>query len=134
MLSTDLTLNTWLDTCHSSLMTKRPTNDYDHYHAHVYFNESSLEHASSICHKAGELFGLKVGRVHQKPVGPHPCWSCQITFDKAQFDLLIPWLEENRQTLTVFVHALTGNDLQDHTEHASWLGKSVPLKLSVFGA
>ena len=114
-------------------LTKRPTNDYDHYHAHVYFDETSLEQASSICHKAGSLFGLKVGRVHQKPVGPHPCWSCQIAFDKTQFDLLIPWLEENRENMTVLVHGLTGNDLEDHTEHASWLGDPVSLKLSVFG-
>ena len=113
-------------------MVKRPTNDYDHYHAHVYFDETSLEHASSICFEAGERFGLKVGRVHQKLVGPHPCWSCQITFDKAQFDLLIPWLERNRGNTTVLVHALTGNDLKDHTEHASWLGEPVSLKLSVF--
>ncbi|WP_413167957.1 DOPA 4,5-dioxygenase family protein [Capilliphycus salinus ALCB114379] len=49
-----------------------------------------------------------------------------------QFDLLIPWLEENREGLSVLVHGLTGNDLEDHTEHASWLGTAVPLKLTVF--
>jgi len=114
-------------------MTKRPTNDYEHYHAHVYFDAATLDHASAICHEAGELFGLKVGRVHQRPVGPHPCWSCQITFDSPQFDRLIPWLEENRNSMTVLVHALTGNNLKDHTEHASWLGEPVALKLSALG-
>ena len=113
-------------------MTKRPTNSYEHYHAHVYFDATSLDQAAAICHQAGELFGLQVGRVHQQPVGPHPRWSCQITFNKEQFDLLIPWLEENRQNLTVLVHALTGNDLEDHTDHASWLGDPVPLKLAIF--
>ncbi|MEM6353003.1 MAG: DOPA 4,5-dioxygenase family protein [Cyanobacteria bacterium J06629_9] len=113
-------------------MTKRPTNDYEHYHAHVYFDENSLDYASSVCRKAGDLFGLKVGRVHQKQVGPHPCWSCQITFDKAQFESFIPWLEESRGDMTVLVHALTGNDLKDHTVHAAWLGKSIPLNLSIF--
>ncbi|MEM8809674.1 MAG: DOPA 4,5-dioxygenase family protein [Cyanobacteria bacterium P01_G01_bin.38] len=115
-------------------MMKRSTNDYDHYHAHVYFDEASVEQASLICHRAGALFEVKVGRVHQKLIGPHPRWSCQLAFDKAQFDLLIPWLEENRENLTVLVHALTGNDLEDHTKHASWLGDPVPLNLSVFGA
>ncbi|MEA5464540.1 DOPA 4,5-dioxygenase family protein [Leptothoe sp. PORK10 BA2] len=115
-------------------MTKRPINSYDHYHAHVYFDESSVAHASSICQEAGDRFGVKVGRVHQKLVGPHPCWSCQLAFDHAQFDEVIPWLEKNRGHLTVFVHALTGNDLEDHTTHASWLGNPVALNLSIFRA
>ena len=115
-------------------MTKRPTNNYDRYHAHVYFDETSVEKASTLCAEAGDLFGVAVGRVHQKLVGPHPCWSCQLAFDKTQFDKLIPWLESNREGLTILVHALTGNDLADHTEHAAWLGDAVPLDLSVFNA
>ena len=115
-------------------MTKRPTNQYDHYHAHVYFDETSVERASAMCKTAGELFGLRVGRVHRRLVGPHPRWSCQLVFDRTQFDQLIPWLDENRQDLTILIHALTGNHLEDHTEHASWLGNAVPLDLSVFDA
>ena len=34
--------------------------------------------------------------------------------------------------LTVFVHGLTGDDLEDHTTHASWLGKPAKLNLEVF--
>lgn len=113
-------------------MTKRPTNNYDHYHAHVYFDEHSVTKAASMCEEAGKLFGVKVGRVHQKRVGPHPRWSCQLAFVKGQFDGLIPWLENNREDLTVLVHALTGNDLEDHTDHAAWLGDPIPLTLSVF--
>lgn len=115
-------------------MTKRPTNTYDRYHAHVYFDEVSVEKASALCAGAGELFGVAVGRVHQKLVGPHPCWSCQLAFDKTQFEALIPWLEDNRGGLTILVHGLTGNDLADHTEHAAWLGDAVPLNLSIFAA
>jgi DOPA 4,5-dioxygenase len=111
-------------------VTKRPTNSYDNYHAHVYFDEHSLEVASALCNKTNEHFGVKVGRVHQKLVGPHPRWSCQLAFDSAQFDLLIPWLENNRQDLSVLVHGLTGNDLEDHTDHASWLGDALLLDLS----
>ena len=113
-------------------MVKRPTNSYDQYHAHVYFDGNSIEKAASLCREAGELFDINVGRVHQKPIGPHPCRSCQLAFDKTQFDQLIPWLEHNRGDLTVLIHGLTGNDLKDHTENASWLGKSVPLNLLIF--
>jgi len=115
-------------------MTKRPTNTYDRYHAHVYFDEASVEKASTLCAGAGDRFGVVVGRVHQKLVGPHPCWSCQLAFDKTQFEALIPWLGDNRDGLTILVHGLTGNDLADHTEHAAWLGDAVPLNLSIFGA
>ena len=114
-------------------MIKRPENLYPAYHAHVYFDEATLAAAHKICTQAGELFGVSVGRFHQKPVGPHPRWSCQLAFGAAQFDELIPWLERNRDGLAVLVHGLTGDDLADHTDHAAWLGEPVELVLSVFG-
>lgn len=113
-------------------ITPRPHNSFARYHAHVYFDEKTAEQARSVCQSAAKLFGVAMGRVHQKPVGPHPRWSCQLSFDSAQFDKLIPWLDENRGGLTVLVHGVTGNDLEDHTMHASWLGKPVELRLEVF--
>lgn len=111
---------------------KRPVNSHQHYHAHVYFEQETLDFASNLCKEAGELFNLPVGRVHEKLVGPHPKWSCQITFTADDFDTFIPWLEENRGGLTVLVHALTGNNLEDHTTHAYWLGDSEELDVSMF--
>jgi len=96
---------------------KSPVNIHDYYHAHVYFEQESLAFASDLCQKAGDMFNLKVGRVHQKAIGPHPKWSCQITFSFNHFEQFIPWLEENRQGLSVLVHALTGDNLKDHTEY-----------------
>jgi len=61
-------------------------------------------------------------------------WSCQIAFGKKHFDSLIPWLDENREGLTVLIHGLTGNDLKDHTDFAYWLGPARSLKLEAFGA
>lgn len=111
---------------------KRPRNLYAKYHAHVYFDEASLPHAEWLCRAAAERFGAAMGRVHRKPVGPHPHWSCQLAFDAAQFDALVPWLDENRGRLNILVHGLTGNDLEDHTTHASWLGEPARLNLEVF--
>lgn len=111
----------------------RPQNLYSRYHAHVYFDESSVGQAQGLCDGAAREFGVAMGRVHQKLVGPHPCWSCQLAFDKAQFEALIGWLEANRAGLTVLVHGLTGNDLEDHTTHASWLGEPAVLNLACFG-
>ena len=111
---------------------KRPRNIYPAYHAHVYFAQDTLAQAEALCRAAGERFGVAVGRVHQKLVGPHPHWSCQLAFDAAKFDALLPWLEANRGGLTIFVHGLTGNYLEDHTTHAAWLGLPATLDLSVF--
>jgi len=111
---------------------KRPVNSHKAYHAHIYFDESSKVMAKALCQAIGERFKLRVGRFHEQLVGPHPCWSCQITFGTRDFDLFIPWLDEQRENLSVLVHALTGNDYQDHTEFAYWLGEPVELDLSMF--
>lgn len=112
----------------------RPRNVYPAYHAHVYFAQDTLAEAEALCRAAGETFGVVVGRVHQKLVGPHPHWSCQLAFTAAHFDALVPWLEANRGGLTILVHGLTGNDLKDHTTHAAWLGIPATLDLSVFSS
>ena len=113
-------------------MPRRPENLYDHYHAHVYFGADTLAQAQRLCALAGEQLPVAVGRVHEKPVGPHPQWSCQLAFDRDAFDRVIPWLDTHRNGLDVLVHGLTGDDLADHTEHAMWLGNEATLDLRMF--
>lgn len=103
------------------------------YHAHVYYDLATREQAVTLCTKAGELFGVRIGRMHDNPVGPHPRGSCQLTIKSEQFAAVIPWLIENRHGLTVFTHAETGDALKDHTDHVLWLGPSETLKLSALG-
>ena len=86
--------------------------------------------ALKLCKAAGKTFGVKVGRMHDNPVGPHPRGSCQLTIGIEQFAEVLPWLVLNRGGLTVFTHAQTGNALKDHTDHVIWLGPSETLKLS----
>ncbi len=56
-------------------MNDTPIKDF---HAHVYFDASSLARARALCEEAASRFGAKMGRVHERPVGPHPDWSCQL--------------------------------------------------------
>ena len=112
----------------------RPRNVHAKYHAHVYFDAKTTEQARELCQSAATLFGVAMGRVHQKLVGPHPHWSCQLAFDSVQFDKLIPWLEEHRGGLNILVHGQTGNGLEDHTANASWLGEPSKLNLEMFEA
>ena len=102
------------------------------FHAHVYYDASTLEQARRLCESAKARFALEMGRMHQKPVGPHPCWSCQLAFEPELFGQVIPWLALNRNGLVVFVHPETGDELSDHTRHAIWMGKIEKLDLSVF--
>jgi DOPA 4,5-dioxygenase len=109
-----------------------PKNLYQHYHAHIYYDANTLNIAQHICLEVADRFKLKIGRLHQTEVGPHPRWSCQISFNHQHFDRLIAWLDAQRQGLTILVHGQTGDDLKDHTEHAYWLGEAVPLNLAMF--
>lgn len=100
------------------------------YHAHVYFDAADREQARALCEAAGRAFGVTVGRMHDKPVGPHPRGSCQLAFGPEKLAAVIPWLMTNRNGLTVFAHAETGDAIRDHTEHVLWLGPSETLNLA----
>ncbi|MEN5093018.1 DOPA 4,5-dioxygenase family protein [Pseudomonas protegens] len=102
------------------------------YHAHVYFDASTIDQARALCEQAAQLFDLKMGRVHERPVGPHPDWSCQLAFAPEVFAQVVPWLALNRQGLVVFLHPDTGDDLLDHTDHAIWMGAMRSLDLTGF--
>lgn len=102
------------------------------YHAHVYFDESTVEQAQALCEEAGRQFSVTVGRMHHRAIGPHPSWSCQLAFDRSNHTDLLTWLALNRNGLIILIHPLTGNDLEDHTNYASWMGKPQALNLGIF--
>ena len=102
----------------------------ENYHAHVYYDADTRARALALCEAAGSTFGIKVGRMHDNPVGPHPRGSCQLTIGLDQLSDVAPWLVLNRKGLTIFAHAQTGNAYKDHTDHVIWLGPSETLKLS----
>lgn len=102
------------------------------WHAHVYFDAETIDQARDLCERARDTFAIAMGRMHQRPVGPHPRWSCQLAFTPAKFGAVIPWLGQHRKGLTVFIHPITGDDLDDHTNGTIWMGSMPELKLSIF--
>ena len=42
------------------------------FHAHVYFGPDTVVQARALCTEAAARFGVTMGRMHEKPVGPHP--------------------------------------------------------------
>ncbi len=107
-------------------------SDISGWHAHVYFDARSIETARRICETCRDTFAIEMGRVHEKPVGPHPDWSCQLAVPPGKFGDVVTWLALNRQGHVVFVHPETGNALIDHRDRAIWMGEIRPLDLSVF--
>ena len=109
---------------------RRRAGAIENYHAHVYYDAATRAQAHKLCAAAGKKFGVKIGRMHDNPVGPHPRGSCQLTVGNDQFAEVLPWLIVHRGALTIFAHAQTGDALKDHTDHVLWLGPSEKLKLS----
>ena len=107
----------------------KPIQDY---HAHVYFDADSRDVAWALREEIEATFDIEMGHFHEKEVGPHPRWSCQVKFGKDMFAELVPWLMQNRRGLTVFLHPNTSLDLEDHRDWPIWMGEMLPLKLEMF--
>jgi DOPA 4,5-dioxygenase len=107
-------------------------HDIQLYHAHVYYDANTMDQARKLFETARDIFGLPMGNMHERPVGPHTVWSCQMIVPVEAFAIVIPWLNLNRGGLTVFVHPQTGDHLYDHRDAAMWLGDSVPLNIDMF--
>jgi len=99
------------------------------YHAHVYYDAASKQKAARLREALDGAFDVKLGRWHDRPIGPHPRGSYQIAFAPELFGRIVPWLALNRAGLTVFLHPETGNDIPDHTDRAIWLGRQRELDL-----
>ncbi len=112
-------------------MTELSPETISGYHAHIYYDEASRDFAADLRMRIGALFEVRLGRMHDVPVGPHPGAMYQIAFAPDQYAAFIPWLMLNRAGLTVFLHPETGDDLANHTDHAIWMGAMLELDTSV---
>ena len=109
----------------------KATDTIEGWHAHVYFSDGEIAEAKELCEEVHDRFDIPMGRMHVEPVGPHPTGSCQLTVPADRFAEVMAWLALNRDGLTIFCHAETGDAMADHTEHVLWLGESQPLRLDV---
>lgn len=110
-------------------MTQPTIHDF---HAHIYFDPSQIDQARSLAATVQRQFGVAVGHFHQRPVGPHPRGSVQVTVPTERFGEVAAWLAVNRAGLTIFAHASTGDDRADHSQNVVWFGPSEPLNLAIF--
>jgi len=104
------------------------------YHAHVYYDPAATRGRAERLRQgvAAEFPQAKLGRWHDKLVGPHTQAMYQIAFPSGMLSSFMPWLMLNRDGLTILLHPETGNDYLDHTAHAAWFGAVLPLRVEVF--
>ena len=99
------------------------------YHAHIYYDTTTRDAAARVREGLGARFDVRLGRWHDKPVGPHPISMYQSAFKIAEFPRVVPWLMIYREGLDVLIHPETGDDVIDHTDYAMWLGTILDLNI-----
>jgi DOPA 4,5-dioxygenase len=99
------------------------------YHAHIYFSDDTRADAAWLRTAVLAHFEIRLGRMWNRPVGPHPEPMFQIAFDTELFERIVPWLMLNRRGLNVLVHPETGDDVADHDVYPLWLGEKLALDI-----
>ena len=97
------------------------------YHAHIYWKHiGERVQALSLRSQLKEL-GCDLGKVHDRPIGPHPLPMYQANYSTAIAESVESLLKSTG--LTVLLHEDTGDDIRDHTHGARWLGETLELDL-----
>ena len=104
-------------------------DDLHGYHVHIYYNDATEAASIALHDRLIEQFGGQPSRPQFTGIaGPHPVAQRQVILRKEAFTGdLVPWLMFNRHGLNILIHPLTDDEVEDHTEHAVWLGTPVGL-------
>ena len=104
------------------------------YHAHIYWTDQiSRAIAVGMRERLDEL-GCTLGRVHDRPIGPHPLPMYQAEYH----DLIKPdveaFLADHAEGLSILLHDDTGHHEKDHTDGARWIGEPITLDIGFLRA
>lgn len=111
------------------------TNDNAPWHAHIYYEAEECGAAKTLRAALAERMAsgdgpiLFVGRLSERPVGPHPISQFEIHFPASAAETVTRTIKATG--LRALLHPLTDNDLADHTTLAHWIGDPLDLDLSV---
>lgn len=99
-------------------------------HAHIYYAAEDRVAAEALRQSfAGATEILFVGRMMDRPVGPHPLPQFEVHFLESALSKVVAAIEASG--LRALVHPLTDDDVADHTGLAQWIGEPLALDVSV---
>ncbi|MBY0445748.1 MAG: DOPA 4,5-dioxygenase family protein [Burkholderiales bacterium] len=101
------------------------------YHAHVYFLPEQISAAETLHSVLGKILPANcwMGELIHREVGPHTRPMFEINFDESLLSAVRTLLEANRDELPVLIHPELTDDVEAHTNGASWLGEELALKI-----
>lgn len=105
------------------------------WHAHIYYAAEERGAAETLRAGFAEMMAsgtgpiLYVGRMSDRPIGPHPIPQFEIHFPASARGDVVREIEGS--DLRALVHPLTDDDLADHTTLAHWIGEPIDLDVSV---
>ena len=112
------------------------TNDRNPWHAHVYYDQQTLDAAQRLHQQLSDMLAggafeglVLVGQLYDRGVGPHPKPQFEIQFYESAVSRMTEILKATG--LVSLIHPLTDDDVADHTTLARWLGEPLPLDESV---
>jgi len=103
------------------------------YHAHIYWkNLNEKEKALSFRITLHDN-GCGLGRIKDKPVGPHPLPMYQVMYEASNKEFVENYLKKYNGKISILLHEDIGHDhKRDHTDGARWIGKKLQLNLENF--
>jgi aromatic ring-cleaving dioxygenase len=100
-------------------------------HCHIYYTAQTRNIAVDLQQKILQGFSNKVqvGRLIDRPIGPHPTPMFEVDFHSEVARELVPFLETDRAGLSVLLHPVSEDEVGDHTQRAVWLGSKLDLDI-----
>jgi len=101
------------------------------WHCHIYFLPEQRPVAIGLNEDVQDRFRIWDYRWLNEANPIHPTPMFRFQFPKEDLAQFIEWITLNRGGLSVLIHAITGDDIFDHSYNAMWLG--TPLALDIEG-
>jgi aromatic ring-cleaving dioxygenase len=122
----------------------RDSGEITGFHAHIYYgtkcgwftkpDPARREIAANlqnflIMYEAKNPNTIRVGSMHDQPCGPHTQPMFEVEIETSAYAEIFKFLILNNKGLSILFHPVTGNEIDDHTILATWLGQKLPLDL-----